>query len=97
MYPKYADKKANSADPDQTAPSVWSGSTLFAQTCQFKNVSVMLVDNHLKFPNLCKTFNAFAAEHFSSCIPKKKTLNIQTPKKFAVIILKVKQFGFMKK
>ena len=26
-------RMANSADPDQTAPSVWCGSTLFAQTC----------------------------------------------------------------
>ena len=35
MSPKDADGKANSVDPDQTAPlgAVWSGSTLFAQTC----------------------------------------------------------------
>ena len=31
---------ANSVDPDQTAPlgAVWSGSTLFAQTCLSKNL-----------------------------------------------------------
>ena len=33
MHPKDADGMANSVDPDQTAPSVWSGSTLFAQNC----------------------------------------------------------------
>ena len=36
---KDADGMANSADPDQTAPlgTVWSGSTLFAQTCLSEN------------------------------------------------------------
>ena len=37
MGPKDADGMANNVDPDQTAPplgAVWSGSTLFAQTCQ---------------------------------------------------------------
>ena len=33
MRSKDADWMANSVDPDQTAPSVWSGSTLFPQTC----------------------------------------------------------------
>ena len=44
MHPKDAERIANSADPDQTAPlgavwsgsdrgAVWSGSALFAQTC----------------------------------------------------------------
>ena len=35
MHPKSADGMANSVDPDQTAPlgAVWSGSTLFAQSC----------------------------------------------------------------
>ena len=39
MCPKDADRMANSVDPDQTAPSaaVWSGSTLFAETCLYKN------------------------------------------------------------
>ena len=37
MSPKDADGMANSADPDQTAPIVWSGSTLFAQTCLSEN------------------------------------------------------------
>ena len=27
-----------SLDPDHTAPEVWSGSTLFAQTCLSKNL-----------------------------------------------------------
>ena len=32
LFPKIPNEKANSLDPDQTAPSgaVWSGSTLFA-------------------------------------------------------------------
>ena len=39
---KEADRIANSVVPDQTAPrivarAVWSGSTLFAQTCLSKN------------------------------------------------------------
>ena len=40
MCPKDADRMTNSVDPDQTAPvgAVWSGSTLFAQTCLSKNV-----------------------------------------------------------
>ena len=34
MGPKDADGMVNSVVPDQTAPlAVWSGSTLFAQTC----------------------------------------------------------------
>ena len=34
MHPQDADRIAKSVDPDQTAPvgTVWSGSTLFAQT-----------------------------------------------------------------
>ena len=38
MCPKDADRMANSVDPDQTAPrgAVWSGSTLFAQTCLYE-------------------------------------------------------------
>ena len=38
--PKDIDRIANSVDPDQTAPlgAVWSGSTLFAQTCLSKNL-----------------------------------------------------------
>ena len=31
MCPNNADGMANNIDPDQTAPTVWSGSTLFAQ------------------------------------------------------------------
>ena len=40
MGPKEADRMANSVDPDQTAPlvAVWSGSTLFAQTCLSENL-----------------------------------------------------------
>ena len=40
-----ADPLANSADPDQTAPlgAVWSGSTLFAQTCLSENVGIMVI------------------------------------------------------
>ena len=39
MSPKDADGMANSVDPDQTAPigAVWSGSTVFAQTCLSEN------------------------------------------------------------
>ena len=37
---KDADRMANSVDTDQTAPkeAVWSGSTLFAQTCLSENL-----------------------------------------------------------
>ena len=40
MSPKYADKMADIVDPDHTAPlgAVWSGSTLFAQTCLSENL-----------------------------------------------------------
>ena len=40
MCPKDANGLANSVDPDQTAPlgAVWSGSTLFAQTCLSENL-----------------------------------------------------------
>ena len=39
MGPKDADGMANSADPDQTASlAVWSGSTMFAQTCLSENL-----------------------------------------------------------
>ena len=40
MDPKDAGGMADSVDPDQTAPLgvVWSGSTLFAQTCLSENL-----------------------------------------------------------
>ena len=38
MRPKDADGVANSVDPDQTEGAVWSGSTLFAQTCLSENL-----------------------------------------------------------
>ena len=38
MSPKDADEIANSVDPDQTAPVVWSGSALFAQACLSENL-----------------------------------------------------------
>ena len=39
MHLNIADRMANSVDPDQIAPpAVWSGSTLFAQTCLSKNL-----------------------------------------------------------
>ena len=38
MSPKDADGMANSVDPDQTQGTVWSGSTLFAQTCLSENL-----------------------------------------------------------
>ena len=37
MRPKDEDGMVNSVDPDQTAPYVWSVSTLFAQTYLSKN------------------------------------------------------------
>ena len=38
MHSKDATGMANSEDPDQTAPLVWSGSALFAQTYLSKNL-----------------------------------------------------------
>ena len=40
MHPTEANGMANSVEPDQTAPlgAVWSGSTLFAQTCLSENL-----------------------------------------------------------
>ena len=38
MSPNDADGMANSVDPDQTAPAVWSGSALFAQAYLSKNL-----------------------------------------------------------
>ena len=38
MNPNDADVIANSVDPDQTAPLVWSGSALFAQAYLSKNL-----------------------------------------------------------
>ena len=40
MSPNDAEGIANSVDPDQTAPlgAVWSGSSLFAQTCLSENL-----------------------------------------------------------
>ena len=45
MCPKDADRMANSADP---APSgvVWSGSTLFAQTCLSENLKLLVSLQH---------------------------------------------------
>ena len=44
MSQKDADRMANSADPDQTAPqgTVWSGSTLFAQAYLSKNLGYLI-------------------------------------------------------
>ena len=43
MWSKDAEGIANSVDPDQTAPlgAIWSGSILFAQTCQSKNLGAL--------------------------------------------------------
>ena len=43
MCPSNADSVANSVDPDQTAPlgPVWSGFTLFAQTCLSKYLATL--------------------------------------------------------
>ena len=43
MRPKDADRMANSVDTDQTDPlgAVWSGSTLFAQTCLSENLGLL--------------------------------------------------------
>ena len=43
MSPKDVDGIANSVDPDQTAPlgAVWSGSTLFAQTCVSEHLGTL--------------------------------------------------------
>ena len=38
MHPKDADGIANSADPDQTAEAVWSGSALFAKAWLSENL-----------------------------------------------------------
>ena len=40
MSPNYAERMANSVDPDQTAPleTVWSGSALFAQAYLSENL-----------------------------------------------------------
>ena len=38
MHPKDAEGIANSVDPDQTAPLVWPGSALFAQTYLSENL-----------------------------------------------------------
>ena len=42
-HPNDADGMANSVDPDQTAPlgAVWSGSTLFAQTCLSESLGTL--------------------------------------------------------
>ena len=51
MHPKYAEGIANSEDPDQTASSlgtVWSWSTLFAQTCLSENFGNKLLILQLK-------------------------------------------------
>ena len=55
MHPKDADGIANSVDPDQTAPlgAVWSGSTLFAQTCLSENLGSL---RYNPFPNTCTFF-----------------------------------------
>ena len=43
MSQKDANRMANSVDPDQNAPlgAVWSGSTLFAQTCLSENLGIL--------------------------------------------------------
>ena len=58
MGPKVADIMANSVDPGQPAPheAVWSGSTLFAQTCLSKSLGSLgyaftFEEAHVKKPN----------------------------------------------
>ena len=55
MCPKDADGIANSVDPDQTAPlgSVWSGSALFAKTCQSENLGAL---HFFRCPDFSGTF-----------------------------------------
>ena len=52
---------SNSVDPDQTAPIVCSGSTLFASIL---NLSVML-GNHLQQTTSADVRQSFAADNFS--------------------------------
>ena len=42
---------ANSVDPDQTAPlgAIWSGSTLFAQTCLYEKLRIIIVVSFFGF------------------------------------------------
>ena len=56
MSPNDADGMANSEDPDQIAPlgAVWSGSTLFAQTCLSENLGKL---RYRKFPKYSDTQN----------------------------------------
>ena len=42
-----ADRMANSVDPDQTAPAVWSGSTQFAQAYLSENLGSLWYSNLL--------------------------------------------------
>ena len=61
MHPKDEEGLANSVDPDQTAPlgAVWSGSTLFAQTCLSENLGTLRyrwVDKHQNIQRLAVRF-----------------------------------------
>ena len=63
MGSKDVDRIANSVDPAQTAPlgAVWSGSTLFAQTCVSKNLgSLRYTDFMIPQLDMCdKTFSGY--------------------------------------
>ena len=52
MRPNDADGIANSVDSDETAPPgvVWSGSALFAKTCQSENLGSLITVLNSKLP-----------------------------------------------
>ena len=59
MGPEDADGMANSVDPDQTAPlgAVWSGSTLFAQTCPSENLGYWKLTPYYRMITLMQFVN----------------------------------------
>ena len=76
MHPKDADRMANSEASDQTAPrmansedpdqTVWSGSTLFAQTCLSENLETLL---YMRKPNsACRWPGVFFWVTFQFCL-----------------------------
>ena len=78
MSPKDADGMANSVDPDQIAPvgaqtfplgSVWSGSTLFAQTYLSKNLGLGY-GKGLYCPTVLKVLNSLLLTAWQQQLPK---------------------------
>ena len=81
MSSKDADGMANSVDSDQTPPpgAVWSGSSLFAQTCLSENLGLLRYTSKLESPNSLVGNNVWLSYGWASMPQPQLSVSITAP------------------